>query len=42
LSSRSTWLDFQKAGLSAEDIYVLETAGLLTVDWDAIDAEETK
>jgi hypothetical protein len=33
-------LDFQKAGLSAEDIYVLETAGLLTVDWDAIDAEE--
>jgi hypothetical protein len=32
--------DFQKAGLSAEDIYVLETAGLLTVDWDAIDAEE--
>ena len=35
-------LDFQKAGLSAEDIFVLEAAGLLTVDWDAIDAEETK
>lgn len=35
-------LDFQKAGLSAEDIFVLEAAGLLTVDWDAIGAEETK
>jgi hypothetical protein len=35
-------LDFQKAGLSAEDIFALEAAGLLTVDWDAIDAEETK
>jgi hypothetical protein len=33
-------LDFQKAGLSAEDIFALEAAGLLTVDWDAIDAEE--
>ena len=35
-------LDFQKAGLSAEDIFVLEATGLLTVDWDAIGAEETK
>ena len=35
-------LDFQKAGLSVEDIFVLEAAGLLTVDWDAIGAEETK
>lgn len=35
-------LDFQKAGLSAEDIFALETAGLLNVDWDAIDAEEAK
>lgn len=32
--------DFQKAGLCGEDILALETAGLLTVDWDAIDAEE--
>jgi hypothetical protein len=32
--------DFQKAGLCGEDILVLETAGLLNVDWDAIDAEE--
>lgn len=29
--------DFQKAGLSPEDIISLEAAGLLTVDWDAIE-----
>jgi len=33
-------LDFQKANLSVEDILALETAGLLTVDWDAIDADK--
>lgn len=30
-------IDFEKAGLSGEDILVLEAAGLLTVDWEAID-----
>ncbi len=35
-------IDFQKVGLCGEDILALETAGLLNVDWDAIDAEETK
>lgn len=30
-------IDFQSAGLSVEDILALETAGLLTVDWEAID-----
>jgi hypothetical protein len=33
-------IDFQKAGLSGEDILALEAAGLLTVDWDTIDTGE--
>ena len=33
-------IDFQKAGLSGEDILALEAAGLLTVDWDTIDTSE--
>ncbi len=33
-------IDFEKAGLSGEDILVLEAAGLLIVDWDAIDISE--
>lgn len=30
-------IDFEKAGLSGEDILALEAAGLLIVDWEAID-----
>lgn len=33
-------IDFQKAGLSGEDILALEAAGLLIVDWEAIDMAE--
>lgn len=32
--------DFQKAGLAPEDYLALETAGLVVIDWDALDPPE--
>ncbi len=34
--------DFQKAGLAPEDYLALETAGLVVIDWDTLDPEQSK
>lgn len=34
--------DFAKAGLAPEDYLALETAGLVDIDWDTIDPEQSK